>query len=956
MSFWAALRRRDVLRTRATCAALLAILMTGALLCALPAHALDPPNHERWQTEMAAAEIALKGGDRTGITAAARGIFEQALRMQNGDPRIQRSAAIMDKALMALQAGGQRADFVAFLRELNELTKVPNGLQGQFGLLPANTLFALALEARDYAAAHALMADAANRATKDFGADHVNARDARYREAEALAAMHDYDSALAILQQMGDFTQRTFGQKSLEHVESIIAVARIEASRKHFPQAIALADQAFALVEEDRIQRSLVAPALAPIYEFAADLPKARDMYQRVDRSLNDQVPAYASVATPALLRLAWLNVELGDAAAGRHYLQRAESIAQNVSRETPGLLIDVLAVEIDLYDRVGEYARAEQILGRLETFIGAAGLADRPETQLRLARLNEVTRRLDRALEIAEALLRKAAPNSADYAHAALMVAFVSAQLVPPRPRIELATSAVALLKKLDPNADPDYPQFVLAKTLEAQGRWRESADLQRQVIAQEDALQGRYATDWRQWQGFAEALDRSGQKEEAARIKARLEDEAAPLRASLRDGSLSVALEEHSALGFDVALTDDRWLRSSKGMVNWPFAAFIAQYQVDKDFSATIQVTPLLLSNGITRDIAIDTLLDTASADRPSLLPWSKGSLAGYETRFTRSNVPGKPYLYVTRLIVTERAIYLVVGSSVPNNPAAGAATLAAMDQVTFKEPVDTEQLTGEARHHHGRLLNLAGTEFARHGQRETALDVWGAARRFDDDVLILQNIALVNLELGRYDVVRDEVDHYPLDPATHPSLLVWRAISHARLGDPDRAIADYRAAFNAGFRDDDAASNLIDLLLTKKATDEAVTFLGNYARAKSTPKVLILQATLALRIGDAQSLEQAMVSLEDPQRSTPEAALAGAVLRYQSDGIEALEALAKRLEAAKLVSPELYLLLAINLARHGKLTGATAAVDAGLTLAPDNSELQNAKRALASKTTGL
>jgi tetratricopeptide (TPR) repeat protein len=922
-----------------------AFALSICLVCT-PAFALDPPDHERWEASMKSAEAAIRTRNVATLKPALEGIFEQAIRMRDQDPRVPQSGAIIGQALQVLEVDS-RAGLVAALERLDVMTRVPGGLASAVSATPAMSLAGLLMQDRKFVEARELMRGVAERATADLGAAHNTVRLARQQEARAAVAAGDFEGALASLGEALESARRTFGPTSNEYADILIATARVREQRNDVSGALELADEALALVT-GRASPVLVILQLAGVYEDCGELAKARDLYQRGDVS-NAEVQG---PNIPVLIRLAYVNARLGDGAAARTFTARASDIGRSVAQRFPGFYLDALFNEAAIYSMAGEYDQAVASIERAASLPTSLSPEQVRALDRRIASAYLGAQRWDRALAIGSELLRAAPPETADYAAAAAIVVLAAAQHEPPSPRAELAQQAIDIRRKLDPQHEPHYELFALAMSHAAAGRLQESAVLQRQIMDSEIELRGNYEVSWQQLRTYAATLERLGRSAEAAEVSARVRAESAPLAAALGAGAVApvgVFVSEQSAFGFGVQLDDARWRRRSGEVTGWPLAAFSALFYPTPDSNeATLAVIPVLLPEGLDRDVALAGFLSYLNEDRGLLRPWSAGNQTGYEYRFSHSRVPGRPYNHTGRVLLTESGFYLAVAAVAADSAAADTAAAHALDQVVVRDRPDTRALGPADRKLHSNILNNVGVGIAGQARFSEALVALETAREFDVNETLLQNIILVNLNAGNYAAVRDEVGRYPGGAAAYPQLYFARALSERGLGNATAAIADFRAGFAAGVRDDNSASEYVELLLAEDQDDAAATFLDEYAREKSSPEIISLQALLGVRLGDKARLERALSALEDPLQSNAEAALVAALIHLQSGGYREVGAFIERLPA-ELVSAELYGLLAAAQIEAELFNEARRTVARGLEISPTNPELKSLEESL-------
>ncbi len=931
---------------RARWLGLLCLFVAGSSL------ALDPPDHEKWQAGVNASRAAIGSKDVNALDAAVVAVFEQAIRMADRDARLIESSTVLGQALNIAETADSHAHTVALLKKLNSLTAVPGGLANPIAWMPPFAVASDLARQRDFAGARAVLADIAKRGTADFGAPHAVVRQARQQEAGIAAAMGDYDGALSLLSEVAESTRRAFGPTSPEYAEALVSTARLHIQREDYGRASALANEARALLQARPPPTIAPLLSLGAVLEDVGELASARDIYQRTDLS-GERNPATAAGSTPVLIRLARLNARLGDGAAARSLMTRATEVARSALTMSPGYYLDALISEASIYSMAGLYDRATESLARCEPLLSAMSPEQGTYARRRLAAGFTAARKFDKALELADGLLRAARPESEEYASAAAIAARAAAQTR--APRTQLAQSAIDLRRRLQPGREPYYEIYSLALSYAAEGRWQESLDLQQRII-DDEAKRGPYETDWEQWRSYAQALEHVGRAREASAVTKRVVAETAPLVAALQTDAAAAQglfIAERNAFGFKVELTDSKWKRWSAESTGWSMASFVVQYHPEPTSNeATLAVIPVLLPDGIDSETAVAGLLITLNHDRGLLRPWSKESLKGYEYRFTATDVPGQPYTYTGRLLVEEHRIYLVVATAFANSPRGQAAAASALDQVTLAAAPDPKSFGEADRKLHSSILNKVATGMGGpSGSMDKAMAMYEAARQFDATVEVLQNIIFVDLRLGRFQEARNEINLYPGGPAAAPDLFLARAWAEQRLGDTAAAIADYGAGFAAGLRDDDMVARYVTLLLDQQKEGEAIAFLDGYSAAKSSPDITALQALVSFRVADQKRLAAALEALMDPKRSSPQAALVGALVHKQRGGVDELGKFVEGLPT-ELKSGDMYVFLAAAQIEAKRTSEAAKTVAMGRALAPNDPTLKKLEQALKSQ----
>jgi len=934
---------------RAACSR--AFVVALALL-SRPALALDPPDHERWQGGMDAAQAALASRDVVALQPAIEAVFAQAIRMRDQDPRTAQSGARLVEASQMVELHS-RDELTALLERLDAMTRVPGGLSNTLSATPAMSLARILSQDRRFAEARALMHGVAERAAADLGAAHSTVRIARQHEASFAVAMGDFDGALTSLGAALDSVRSTFGSSSSEYADVLITMGRVRERRGDIQGALELGNEARALVMGPARQSTqvLVILNLAALFEDCGELMKARELYQRADVSVANVRDGEGSHIA-ILVQLAYLNARLGDGAAARAFTARASDIGLGVAQRFPWVYVDALFNEATIYNMAGRYDQAVASIERAASFAGSMSAAQVTAFDQRRAWAYIDAHRWERALSIGNQLLQTAVPETADYASAATIVAFASAMREQPVARTALAQKAVDIRRDLNPRREPLYELFVVAVSYAAEGRTQESAELQKQIIDSETALRGPYQVGWERLRTYAATLEKLGRSAEAAEVSARVAAESASLTAAFESsvaGPSRVFVSEQNAFGFSINLTDARWRRWSGESTGWKMAAFAAQFHTTPDVrEATLVVMPVLLPEGLDRDLALAGLLAYIGHDAAVLQPWSGGNQGGFEYRLSQSPLPGRPFDYTGRVLLTERGFYLAIAAVFANSETAAQAAALAIDQVLIGQRPDPRTLGPAERELHGAILNNIGVGIADHERYDQALLALEAAKEFNLNDTLLQNVIFVNMSAGNFADVVDAVNRYPGGPAAYPKLFFVRAASQQALGNAAAAIADFRAGFAAGLRDDNSAEEYIGLLIDDGQAEAGAAFLDAYAAEQSSSNILALQALVGAQLGDDVRMQQALAALEDPAQSSLEAALVAAVVHLQEGGVGALAGFVERL-SADLVSAELYALLAAT-QMQAKLFGeARRNVERGLALAPANPELQALEEAL-------
>jgi tetratricopeptide (TPR) repeat protein len=909
-------------------------------LCCLSdgAAAQEPPDHERWQASVAATDAAIAANDLDAVKTGLYQAFEQAVRMPDGDARLGSTDALLTRAMGAVVKIKPSAVAEVVLR-LNDLTKVPNGLANYLSRRPAQIAYGAAMGVRDFARAQAIMRDMADRAAADFGPAHTAVLLGRRQEATAAAATGDFDYALKRLDEVLDGTRRAFGAQSAQYLDVLISIATVHAQRNDLAATIQRADEATALVRTlGTTVPVTVSNPLADLYESAGELEKARDLYLRGDWSDSPALDKAALAVVAQFAHLADVNARLGDGAAARRYTSRATDLGRRVARDCPQCYLEALYAEAALESAAGNLDRAAAALTIVDEVAPAAIV---PTNRIRTVAAYAAAGQYDRALRDAEELLRTLDPRLPLYADVERVVVLSAGQKVPPEARTELAESIVKIERARNPNREPTEALYALALSYSAEGRWSESAELQERVLA--EATKRRQLA-WSKWRTFATALDRSGRVSEATAIRARVESEQAPLAAALATSETpdGVQFAQHSAFGYDVALTDPKWHRSDGATMEWPQATFAAMWHAEPESDASLYIIPLPLPDGIDADAAMAGLLRFFLKDPATFKPWTNGQLKGYEHQGTEPGRSARNFDHNWRVVIGDQAVYLIVAQAVENDPGAAEAAARAANQVSIGRRPDLQSLSAADRKTYGFLLNKVGMELSKDRRLEEALVTLAAAGKFDDSLDLRRNIIVANINARHYDVALAEIERYPGGIAAHPPLYLWRANIEQVLGNTEAALADYRAGFATGLHDDGYVDAYVALLVQEKRSDEVMTFLDRYGGVAPSVEVATLQALVSFRFADRERLDRALTVLEDPRRSNPKGASVAALVHLRAGGVDELAAFVARVPSP-LASVELYVTLAQAQVDARRFDEALATVRRGLTFAPSSEELR-------------
>src|SRR5690606_6570674 len=117
------------------------------------------------------------------------------------------------------------------------------------------------------------------------------------------------------------------------------------------------------------------------------------------------------------------------------------------------------------------------------------------------------------------------------------------------------------------------------------------------------------------------------------------------------------------------------------------------------------------------------------------------------------------------------------------------------------------------------------------------------------------VTRNLAQTHYMLGAHDAVIATLDdHFEKFEANADNAvaLLWRGHSHQQLGDLEKGLRDYKAAFALGISNDDFAAEYVKALIASERAGEAAEFLDGYAAANDTLEVHALQALTGYAVG--------------------------------------------------------------------------------------------------------
>jgi tetratricopeptide (TPR) repeat protein len=921
------------------------LVLLACLLLSAPCRALDPPDHEQWQAHMTSAERAMRDGDADSLPGAMLGLFEQGLRFGPMDARGYQTTTRLFEAYMLYKA--LRPDSVdALLQDLERLTRVEGALASPMSVFPTIELANLAERDGRFAESREILGATAERAAAALGETHETTRRLRREEVDALAAVGEFDLARECLIQARGVAEKVFGPKSVEYALVVIDTAEVDAQAENYAQALEEAEEAVAILRGiQATPRPELIKSLGDLYWSLGKLEQARLYYRGMMELINWREPGVQTRVVPLLMALATIDANLGEGADARSDLKTAREMATSAA-QPPELLFNVLLQEAQLHGFARDFERAAATVAEAERFAAERGLST-PNHRLRVADAMLDAEMYDEVVTRASALLGELEPASLDHAFAADLLIRGSALAKRPAAKTPLAEDLVRFFRQRQPHRTPYAALGALALSYRADGRFREALEIERQVTTELAAKLGEHAVQPSSWERHAQTLRLAGERRAADEMEARVAAE----RDRFAEGWLRVEsggplLVADSAFGFSVAITERGW-------TPWtviPYAAFTATYGSN---SATVSVIPVLLTDDLDQEAAIDALIGILQLPATRRVPWSNERMVGYELRYERT-IAGIAFQYLARFAVEEHAVYLMIAGAQAQNAAAISASEAAIEQISLKSgPVDAKNLAGKDREVHASVLNQLGNFRVLQGEHEKALASYLEAERFASNESVLTNIAYVQSELGYYEDLLATIDRFPGNVEEQPELLTWRALARTELDDIAGAIADYERAFGGDYRDDAYVTEYVGLLVDVGRARDAAKFLERYGEGGRSAEVIAIEALVYHTLDDRKRLDAVLALLEDPTVSTPEAALIAGSVHLEREGVEGLAKFAERAQAAGLATAELYAMLAGAHFDLEDFAAAKDAVDRGLSVAPFDEILLELRATIEAQT---
>jgi tetratricopeptide (TPR) repeat protein len=925
-----------------------ALVVAVMLATAASAAALDPPDHEIWRSSMDALARARAANDADTLENQLYVLFEQALRLPATDSRSAQTTAEYDRSLERFGNLRGAAAERELLTELHELTKVDGALSSPFSIRPVVSLMVLTQQVGDFDGARELMRDLRARAESELGANHGFVSYARVSEARIAAAGGDVEYAVTQLESLLADAARMFGPSSREYTGVLLDLVRAHHFGDDVAAALELLDRGSAVTGGESPDVYLLT-SFANAYAEFGKYDKAAQLLERAEKIYLDRfkgATGYEAWLFELYKDLTYAQLRTGDSGPALDSMFKAVAVAESVESRRPDLALEAAYLSLDVAVRAGESARIDRFIEVIEARAVQVGRAETRRHRERMAALNLEAGHYERTVKLAESLMKEYEPASASYANAAEMLVRAKARQNPPVALVELAEQVAAINRRAYAPSSRALAAASLAESYAAAGRFDEAVALMRAGIERQLALHGEEVVAPSTWVQYARLLRGAGRQAEAGPIVARVSDFQSRLTADIRARErLTEPVTHNSDFGFSVVLDDPLWTASA-GIV---ISAFTATY---RNQAANVTVVPVLLTDGFDAANAEQVLIKLVQLSAVTREPWSRGQDTGFQFRYERSVGARLVYRSLARFVVEPEAIYLLIASANKALPDAVAAAERALDNVRFDaEPVRSDALSAESRAVHGQMLNHLGVWHYERGQLEQALAALQRARTFHESDQLFQNMALVQLELGRWRDVIATVDAYPSDLAAAPGLRAWRAFSRTQLAttDSDReaaataAIDDYAAAFAGDYVDDDAAYEYVSLLIDADRAADASQFLATYGASNPSPNVIALDALVALKMEDEVALDEKLALLEDATRSSADAVLIGALVQYQRGGVQALASFADRVDAAGLDSVELYQMLGNYQIEAELYKSARDTFERALALAPGDEDLE-------------
>jgi tetratricopeptide (TPR) repeat protein len=243
------------------------------------------------------------------------------------------------------------------------------------------------------------------------------------------------------------------------------------------------------------------------------------------------------------------------------------------------------------------------------------------------------------------------------------------------------------------------------------------------------------------------------------------------------------------------------------------------------------------------------------------------SAGDVSNYETpspeiqRFELSReVAGEMYRYEIQVIAHAGRGYLVAAWADVEAPSdTGAQLDLVLQRFQLQEPppapaAKAGELTQNQKQTHAQLFNDLGLY---HFNARLFADSVGYFRQafelLENDPVFLSNVVNAHIELSQFREARDYLQKYLPRFTRHDDLKARLAFVEARAGNAEAALSTYAGLFAAGFRDDAALEDYVELLIDAKRIDEGLAEVRQYLAGGSSSMATRLQAKLHSRKGE-------------------------------------------------------------------------------------------------------
>ncbi len=340
-------------------------------------------------------------------------------------------------------------------------------------------------------------------------------------------------------------------------------------------------------------------------------------------------------------------------------------------------------------------------------------------------------------------------------------------------------------------------------------------------------------------------------------------------PTRVAHTDANKLASKFESTNFGYDVDLENMGWLRGDSADLNVPGTEFIANCG-----QLSLLVLPVPLpGRTVDEETLAKVFLDRMGFTYPSqeiraVGPYQLGALRGQRYEGQRA-LGASTLLYRVRLVASDRAAYMFLGVALDGDAASIERLEEALDRVALtNRPLPNEpQMSLENQNGCGLLLNSIGLLSYQRGDLAGALDFFaGAYRLHPADNAILSNYVETLTELGRtadaLGVLEQHMVKYPANPDVRATQAKLLGIS----GQSEAARRLYTELFAAGYADEGALGEFLELATEDKAYDEAIQAVRLFALRRPTIDVQLTLATLYGEKGDYNTAIAQLLELSE------------------------------------------------------------------------------------------